>query len=132
MFFFTKFNKHQLNYSTIKKEALALICGLQHFEVYVGGGLHPVVVFTDHNPLTFIHSLQNSNQRLMRWALFLQPYNLVIRHIRGQENDIAIRSAYLMVNIVLKDKIPSSIFILKCLPKSTLSHQGYCINTTAS
>ena len=47
-------------------------------------------------------------------------------------NILARRSAYLMVNIVLKDNIPSSIFILKCLPKSTVSHQGYCIYTTAS
>ena len=65
-FFSRKFNKNQLNYSTIEKEGLALIWALQHFNVYVGGGLHPVVVFTDHNPLTFIQSLQNSNQRLMR------------------------------------------------------------------
>ena len=88
-FFSRKFNKHQLNYSTIEKEGLALIWALQHFDVYVGGGLYPVVVFTDHNPLTFIQSLQNSNPRLMRWELFLQPYRLDIRHIRGQENVMA-------------------------------------------
>ena len=88
-YFSRKFNRHQLNYSTIEKEALALIWGLQHFEVYVGGGMHPVVVYTDHNPLTFLSSLQNANQRLMRWALFLQPYRLSIRHIRGTENVLA-------------------------------------------
>lgn len=88
-YFSRKFNKHQLNYSTIEKEALALIWALQHFDVYVGGGLHPVVVFSDHNPLTFLGSLQNANQRLMRWALFLQPYRLSIRHIRGVENVMA-------------------------------------------
>lgn len=33
-YFSRKFNKHQLNYSTIEKEALALILALQHFEVY--------------------------------------------------------------------------------------------------
>ncbi len=30
-----KFNKHQFNYSTIEKEALALLLSLQHFKVYV-------------------------------------------------------------------------------------------------
>lgn len=31
-----KFNKPQLNYSTIEKETLALLLVLQHFEVYIG------------------------------------------------------------------------------------------------
>ena len=72
-FFSRKFNKYQLNYSVIEKEALALIWALQHFDVYLGSGLTLLVVYTDHNPLTFLRSLQNPNQRLMRWALFLQP-----------------------------------------------------------
>ncbi len=50
-FFSKKFNSHQLNYSIIEKEALALIWALKHFEVYVGGGVRPLVVYTDHNPL---------------------------------------------------------------------------------
>lgn len=87
-FFSRKFNKHQVNYSTIEKEALALIWALQFFDVYVGGGAL-VVVYSDHNPLTFLHSLQSPSQRLMRWALFLQPYNLVIKHIRGVDNVLA-------------------------------------------
>lgn len=88
-FFSRKFNKYQQNYSVIEKEALSPIWALQHFEVYGGSGSSPLTVFTDHNPLTFLRSLQNPNQRLMRWALFLQPFNLDIRHIRGKENIIA-------------------------------------------
>lgn len=87
-FFSRKFASYQKNYSVIEQEALALIWALQHFDVYVGGAVS-LVVFCDHNPLTFLHSLQNPNQRLMRWALFLQPYNLDIRHIRGSDNVIA-------------------------------------------
>lgn len=86
-FFSRKFNRHQVNYSVIEKEALALIWALQHFGVYVGSG--PVVVFSDHNPLTFLSSLQAPNQRLVRWALFLQSYSLDIRHIRGVDNVVA-------------------------------------------
>ncbi|XP_061744139.1 uncharacterized protein LOC133543542 [Nerophis ophidion] len=89
-YFSKKFNKYQFNYSVIEKEALALIWALQHFEVYVGGGLHPIVVYSDHNPLTFLQSFKGStNQRLLRWALFLQPFHLLIRHIRGVENVMA-------------------------------------------
>ena len=87
-FFSRKFVSYQANYSVIEKEALALIWALQHFDVYVAGACS-LIVFSDHNPLTFLHSLQNPNQRLMRWALFLQPYHLDIRHIKGTDNVIA-------------------------------------------
>lgn len=86
-FFSRKFNRHQLNYSVIEKETLALIWALQHFQVYVGSG--PVVVFSDHNPLTFLSTLQAPSQRLVRWALFLQSYTLEIRHVRGTDNVVA-------------------------------------------
>uniref|UniRef100_A0A3B5QLU2 Gypsy retrotransposon integrase-like protein 1 n=1 Tax=Xiphophorus maculatus TaxID=8083 RepID=A0A3B5QLU2_XIPMA len=86
-FFSRKFNRHQLNYSVIEKETLALIWSLQHFEVYVGSG--PLTVFTDHNPLTFLNSFRCPNQRLVRWSLFLQSFSLDIRHIKGKDNVIA-------------------------------------------
>jgi len=88
-YFSKKFDKHQRNYSTIEKECLALILALGHFEVYLGTTVHPVLVFTDHNPLTFIHRMKNKNQRLVRWSLTLQEYNLDIRHIKGKENVMA-------------------------------------------
>lgn len=87
-FFSRKFNSYQRNYSVIEKETLSLILALQHFNVYVGGG-GTTVVFTDHNPLTFLHSLRCPNQRLLRWSLFLQAYDLEIHHIKGRENVMA-------------------------------------------
>ena len=48
-----------------------------------------IVVYMDHNPLTFLHKLKNKNQRLMRWSLMLQQYCLDMKHIRGQDNVIA-------------------------------------------
>ncbi len=84
-----KFNRSQRNYSTIEKEALALLLALQHFEVYVGSSILPVVVYTDHNPLTFISRMRNQNQRLMRWSLIIQNYNLEIKYKRGTDNVVA-------------------------------------------
>lgn len=86
-FFSKKFNRHQLVYSVIEKETLALIWALQHFTVFVGCG--PVTVFADHNPLTFLSSLKAPNQRLMWWALLLQACSLDTRHIRGWDNVVA-------------------------------------------
>lgn len=85
-FFSKKFNLCQLNYSVIEKETLALIMALKHFDVSDSA---PVVVFTDHNPLTFLNSLQYLNQRLIRWLLFLQSYCLDVRYVKGVGNVIA-------------------------------------------
>ena len=83
-----KFNKHQKNYSTVEKESLSLFLALQHFEVYLTSSSSPVDVFSDYSPLIFIHKMKNKNQRLLRWSLLLQEYNLDIRHIRGKDNII--------------------------------------------
>lgn len=80
---------YQRAYSTIEKEALGLVLSLNHFEVYVKGTGLPVQIFTDHNPLVFLHRMKNSNQRLMRWCLVLQDYDLDIHHVKGSENVIA-------------------------------------------
>lgn len=88
-YFSKKFLKHQLNYSTIEKEALALLMALQHFEVYIGSSSLPVSVFTDHNPLIFLSRMKNSNQRIMRWSLFVQDFNLEIRYKKGKDNVLA-------------------------------------------
>lgn len=88
-FFSRKFNKFQRNYSTIEKECLSLILALQHFEVYLTASNHPIVVYSDHNPLVFLQKLKGKNQRLLRWSLLMQEYNLDIRHIKGKDNIIA-------------------------------------------
>ena len=88
-FFSKKFDKCQKNYSTIEKECLALLLSLQHFDVYLCTTLYPVLVYTDHNPLTFLHKMKNRNHRLVRWSLTLQEYDLDIRHIKGKENVLA-------------------------------------------
>ena len=87
-FFSKKLNEHQRKYSTIEKETLALISAINHFEIYVTSNPGPLVVYTDHNPLKFINRFQNKNQRLTRWSLFLQEYDLDIRHIKGKDNVI--------------------------------------------
>ena len=88
-YFSKKFKKHQLHYSTIEKEALALLLALQHFEVYLGSSSMPTVVFSDHNPFVFLAQMQNSNQRLMHWSLLVQDFNIEIRYKKGLDNVLA-------------------------------------------
>lgn len=88
-FFSKKFNSAQKNYSVVEKELLALILAMQHFSVYVPPYGPCVKVYTDHHPLTYLRQLTTKNQRLTRWSLFLQQFNLNIKHIKGTDNVIA-------------------------------------------
>lgn len=84
-----KFKKYQQNYSTIEKELFSLLFALDKFNVYLSDSRYPITVFSDHYRLRFLMKMQNKNQRLMRWSLALQPYNLTIKHIKGKDNFIA-------------------------------------------
>ena len=88
-YFSKKFLKYQKNYSVVEKETLGLVLALEHFDVYLGSTPFKIKVYTDHNPLTFLKTMKNKNQRLVRWSLALQEYNLDIQHIPGCENVVA-------------------------------------------
>jgi len=79
-----KLSKHQRNYSTVEKEAFGLLFATRAFSVYFGSS--PVVVYTDHSPLQFLQRMSNYNQKLLRWNLESQEYNLIIKHRSGRDN----------------------------------------------
>ncbi|XP_066965398.1 uncharacterized protein [Macrobrachium rosenbergii] len=86
-YFSKKLLPAERKYSTIEKEALALVKSVSHFSIYLSSSLQ-VEVLTDHNPLVFINKMKGANQRILRWALLLQEYNLVFQHIKGVDNKI--------------------------------------------
>ena len=79
-----KLTSPQRNYSVIEKEAFALLTAVRSFSVYFGS--EPVKVFTDHSPLQFLNRMSPHNQKLLRWNLELQQYNLQIIHRPGRNN----------------------------------------------
>ena len=72
------------NYSTIERECLAIVFGIQRFKFYLLG--KEFFLEVDHRPLIYLNKLKNTNARLMRWALTLQPYRFTLIHIPGQSN----------------------------------------------
>ena len=77
-----KLDSHQKHYSTVEKEALGLILAVR--SVYFGSS--PVRVYTDHSPLQFLRRMSSQNQKLLRWSLELEQYNLDVRHRSGKDN----------------------------------------------
>ena len=72
------------NYSTIVKECLGVIWGINKFEPYLFG--NHFVLETDHRPLEYLKRSKTDNGRLMRWALQLQQHSFTLRVIPGEEN----------------------------------------------
>lgn len=49
---------------------------LQHFDVYLNITKCLILVYTDHYPLVFVNKMKNHGQRLLRWRLLLQEYDM--------------------------------------------------------
>ena len=63
-------------------EGLAIIEGCRQFHVYLAD--KPFEILTDHITLRYIQKMHLSgNNRLTRWALFLQQYKFVVTHKSG-------------------------------------------------
>ena len=72
------------NYSTIEKECLGIIWGIEKFRKYLYGV--EFLLETDHKPLSYLQTAKVLNPRIMRWAMRLQPYRFRIFAIGKQDN----------------------------------------------
>ena len=88
-FFSKKLSPAQRNFSVIEQEFLAILLALQHFEIYLLSHGPMIKIYSDHHPLQFLNKFKFKNQRLTRWSLLLQEYNLDVKHIKGKDNVIA-------------------------------------------
>ena len=70
-------NGAQRNYTTTKKELLAVVYALDKFCAYLVGS--DIVIFTDHSTLKYLLTKKKSKARLIRWVLLLQEFNLQIK-----------------------------------------------------
>ena len=80
-------NEAQRNYTTTKKELLAVVYALEKFQAYLVW--LDIIIFTDHSALKYLLTKNNAKARLIRWVLLLQELNLQIRDKKVVENVIA-------------------------------------------
>ena len=77
----------ECNYSTIERECLAIVWGIQKFVRFLWG-VH-FVLQTDHRPLTYLRTCSFKNSRVLRWALSLQEFTFEVKPISGTLNILA-------------------------------------------
>lgn len=85
-------------YSTIERECLAIVYGIEMFKFYLTG--QEFLLEVDHTPLVYLNRVKGSNLRLMRWALSLQSYRHRVVHIAGKDNVGAVAVRYLYTYVV--------------------------------
>ena len=76
-----------MNYTTTKKELLAIVFALDKFRSYLMGTF--IVVFTDHVALWYLLSKKDAKACLILWILLLQEFNIQIKDKKGVENVVA-------------------------------------------
>lgn len=71
-------------YSQTKKEALAIVWGIEHFHLYI----FEFILTTDHKPLEIIFKNSRSKPpaRIERWRLRLQAYDFKVEYRPGKGN----------------------------------------------
>jgi hypothetical protein len=75
-----------LNKST-QLELLAIVYALNKFRIYVFG--HKILLRTDNKALSFLQKRTMISNRITRWVLQLQEYDIEIGHISGTQNYLA-------------------------------------------
>lgn len=68
------------SYATNKKEMLAIIWVLCSLRNFLYGYSKKVIIFTDHQPLTYALSSKNTNSKMKRWKAILEEYNNELRY----------------------------------------------------
>ncbi|RDX78701.1 Retrovirus-related Pol polyprotein, partial [Mucuna pruriens] len=76
----------QQNYTTTKKELLAIVFALDKLCSYLLGS--KIIVFSDHAALQFLLKKPNAKPRLIRWLLLLQEFDIEIRDKKGAKNSV--------------------------------------------
>ncbi|GJQ73753.1 hypothetical protein Trydic_g14085 [Trypoxylus dichotomus] len=77
----------ETNYSTIEREALAVVRAVEKFRTYIEGA--EVNIASDHQPFQWLFSLKTPSPRIARWTFRIQAVNMKLVYTPGKSNATA-------------------------------------------
>lgn len=80
-------NQHELNYSTLQLECLAIVFALQKYQQYLEH--REFQLHTDCSALTWLLNHPRQVGKIARWISFINSFKFQIHHIKGKDNVLA-------------------------------------------
>jgi hypothetical protein len=74
------------NYDVYDLELLTLVSALDHWQHYLAGSPHKIIIYSDHQNLLYWKEPHKISQCVAREVLMLSEYNFEICHIKGVTN----------------------------------------------
>ena len=78
------FSDSQQRYSTVERELTAVRWGCDVFKPFIYG--IPFILYTDHEPLVYMHNMAARNKRITRTLEDISEYDFQIKYVPGSEN----------------------------------------------
>ena len=85
-YFSGNFDKTQVKWNNMEKEANAIYKSAKRFAFYITGA--KTTIFSDHKPLKNFFEGRMNTAKLDRWSLELQEFNISLEFIQGKLNKI--------------------------------------------
>ena len=82
-----KLSQQEAKYGTVEKECLAIRWAVGSLRYYLLG--RSFTLCSDHAPLQWLHRMKDTNTRITRWYLALQPFNFKVIHRPGAQMVVA-------------------------------------------
>ena len=82
-----KFKPAETRYHSNEQECLAVVWAVKKYRHLLED--RPFTLKTDNKGLTWLHRFKETRDKLKRWALLLQEFNMKIEHCPGKENQLA-------------------------------------------
>ncbi|KAM8915908.1 uncharacterized protein AB9W97_016755 isoform 2-T2 [Spinachia spinachia] len=82
-----KLSEREARYSTVEKECLAIWWAVDSLCYSLLG--RSFSLFSEHAPLQWLHRMKDTNTRITRWYLALQPFNFKVVHRPGMQIVVA-------------------------------------------
>ncbi len=79
-----KLLKHEVRYSVVEKECLAIKWAMDSLKYYLLW--RKFTLEMDHCALIWLSNMKDTNSRITRWFLAMQPFDFVVQYRKGHEN----------------------------------------------